>query len=210
MRLGSLRGRGEHAVLVKKPENPKGSEELRSREATLRRFYRPERFPFCDVLESHFDVIRAEEERVDRACYRPWIERELYTEGGWRVTTLFLDGPSEMLEPQCEHNVELCPRTAQLLRSIPGLVGAAFSMLMPGTSIYSHRGLERRVLRCHLGLDVPDGCALRFRDEERTWIEGKCLVFEDTLVHDAWNRGERPRIALLADFAKAVYDPGGP
>jgi beta-hydroxylase len=37
-------------------------------------------------------------------------------------------------------------------------------------------------------------------DQVQDWQEGKCLVFDDTTEHEAWNRGDRTRVVLLIDF----------
>jgi aspartyl/asparaginyl beta-hydroxylase (cupin superfamily) len=80
---------------------------------------------------------------------------------------------------------------------------AGFSRLAPGTHIKPHRGYEGYagyVLRAHLGLDVPPNCVIRVLDQTRGWDEGKCIVFDDSSEHEAWNFGDRPRTVLLLDF----------
>jgi aspartyl/asparaginyl beta-hydroxylase (cupin superfamily) len=58
------------------------------------------------------------------------------------------------------------------------------------------------VLRCHLALVVPRGdVALRVDGEMRRWEAGRCLVFDDTLEHDAWNRAAADRVVLIVTFA---------
>jgi beta-hydroxylase len=37
-------------------------------------------------------------------------------------------------------------------------------------------------------------------NEVRLWKEGKCLVFDDTSEHEAWNLSDRHRDVLLLDF----------
>ena len=51
--------------------------------------------------------------------------------------------------------VEMCPRTAALMREIPGMTTAMFSILSPRKHILDHRGPYKGVLRYHLGLIVP-------------------------------------------------------
>jgi beta-hydroxylase len=88
-----------------------------------------------------------------------------------------------------------------LIENIPNLVTAGFSSLRPGTHIAPHTGYPDGVLRCHLGLVVPEtGCGIRVGDETRHWEVGKCLVFDDTLEHEAWNHSDRTRVILLLDF----------
>jgi aspartate beta-hydroxylase len=74
-----------------------------------------------------------------------------------------------------------------------------------GTHISAHRGPTNLRVRCHLGIDVPDGdCAIRVGDETRQWIEGECLVFDDHFEHEAWNRTAADRIVLIVD----LWHPG--
>jgi aspartyl/asparaginyl beta-hydroxylase (cupin superfamily) len=53
-----------------------------------------------------------------------------------------------------------------------------------------------------LGLVVPPGCLLRVAGETRAWQEGRCLIFDDTLEHEAWNNSDQPRGVLLLDFLR--------
>jgi beta-hydroxylase len=101
-----------------------------------------------------------------------------------------------------EGALRACPRTAKALEHVPHLTTAGFSRLAPGAHIQPHKGWVKTVYRGHLGLVVPEGCALRVGDETRVWSEGKCLVFDDTFEHEAWNRAASERIVLLFDFAR--------
>lgn len=46
--------------------------------------------------------------------------------------------------------------------------------------------------------------------EERAWEEGKMLIFDDSLTHEAWNKSDRIRIVLLIDFLtpKGIQNQG--
>jgi aspartyl/asparaginyl beta-hydroxylase (cupin superfamily) len=48
-----------------------------------------------------------------------------------------------------------------------------------------------------LPLVVPPGCGIRVGDETREWREGELLIFDDSVEHEAWNRGEGVRTVLL-------------
>ena len=100
------------------------------------------------------------------------------------------------------------PLTTQLVERIPGMVMAGFSRLAPGTHITPHKGYggwAEFVLRCHLGLTVNDGCALRVGGETRQWQAGKTLVFCDAAEHEAWNAGDTERVVLLLDFRNPAF-----
>ena len=73
----------------------------------------------------------------------------------------------------------------------------------PGCEIYPHHGYTGDVLRCHLGLIVPEGdCCLKVDDEVKSWKEGEILFFDDTKRHSAWNKTNDIRIILLTDLKR--------
>ena len=93
----------------------------------------------------------------------------------------------------------------KLVESIPGITTAGFSSLAPETHIVPHEGYSKAVLGCHLGLIVPNDCGIRVGSQTKNWTKGKCLIFDDTVEHEAWNRSHHPRIVLLIDFKKANF-----
>jgi beta-hydroxylase len=103
--------------------------------------------------------------------------------------------------------LERCPVTAEALAGVPGLTTAGFSRVAPGTHIKPHTGWVSTVYRAHLGLVVPEDCALRVADQTRPWGEGDVLVFDDTAEHEAWNHSTRPRVVLLSDFLRPGFGP---
>ena len=73
-------------------------------------------------------------------------------------------------------------------------------MLDAGTHILPHFGPTNIRLRCHLGLQVPEGCTLRVAEETRAWQEGRCLIFDDSFDHEVRHSGQGQRVVLLIDF----------
>ncbi len=126
-----------------------------------------------------------------------YIETGLYNRG-WEVLALWNLPHRESL-PEATKRF---PLTATLLeRLVPTHGAVAFSVLAPGTHIRPHTGRAGPYLRCHLGLEVPQGdCGLRVGSETRSWIAGELLVFDDRLEHEAWNRTSQRRVVLLFDF----------
>lgn len=182
-------------------------------------FYPTEYFPFTRTLEQHWQTVLDELLALPDTRFMPWPETFLY-EAGWDVFGLYASGK------RIADNCALCPETTQLVETIPGLVTAGFSSLKPMTRIKPHVGyaysysangevrsdgaLNRDVLRCHLGLIVPkayteNGCALRVADQTHPWTQGECFVFDDTVVHEAWNLTFMTRVVLLLDFRKAAF-----
>ncbi|MBE9035706.1 aspartyl/asparaginyl beta-hydroxylase domain-containing protein [aff. Roholtiella sp. LEGE 12411] len=156
-------------------------------------FYKTTDFKFLDALESNWLLIKEELNRLQQNHFTPWHEKFLYNKG-WEVFGLYA------FEKKLEGNCHLCPETAELVESIPGMTTAGFSCLAPGTHILPHIGYSKAVLRSHLGLIVPDNCGIRVGNQTLNWQEGKCLIFDDTVEHEAWNKSNFPRIVLLIDF----------
>ncbi|AGY58495.1 aspartyl/asparaginyl beta-hydroxylase domain-containing protein [Gloeobacter kilaueensis] len=156
-------------------------------------YYDAGQFAFTAALEANWQTIRRELEQLGDGDFIAWPEKYLYGKG-WDIFGLYAFGI------KVAANCEQCPETTRLVEQIPGLTTAGFSSLKPGTHIAPHTGYPDGLLRCHLGLVVPENCALRVGDETRSWQEGRCLVFDDTTEHEAWNRGAHTRIVLLLDF----------
>lgn len=94
------------------------------------------------------------------------------------------------------------PRTLELLRSVPGLESAVYSILEPGTVIHPHKGWSPDILRFHLGLTPYQDAALKVGDSILTWDEGSTFIFDDMETHEVWHRGDRTRISFIVDFRR--------
>ena len=179
-------------------------------------FYDDALFPWMRELESRTDVIKAElqemlasrgEEFVPYIQYKPgdpviqWDK--LNHSRNWSGFHLYAHG-----QPVHEH-LSQCPRTAEALAlvdsvEIAGLCpNAMFSALVPGAHIPPHTGETNARLVAHLPLVVPDGCTFRVGYDTRSWREGKCWVFDDTLEHEARNDSRQLRVILMFD----VWNP---
>lgn len=100
---------------------------------------------------------------------------------------------------------EACPRTTALVERMPLSrirdhgPEALFSVLRPGTHILPHRGVTNTRLVTHLPLIVPENCALNVGGELHEWEVGRCVTFDDTFEHEAWNRSGQTRVVLIMD-----------
>lgn len=120
--------------------------------------------------------------------------------------TYFLYGYGIKFDANCDR----LPETTRIIEQIPGMKTAFFSILMPGKHIPEHRGPYKGVLRCHLGLIIPQPgelCAIRVGDEVRHWQPGKCLVFDDSYPHEAWNKTDEIRVVLFLDIIRPMRFP---
>ncbi|MEO6709237.1 MAG: aspartyl/asparaginyl beta-hydroxylase domain-containing protein [Planctomycetota bacterium] len=105
--------------------------------------------------------------------------------------------------------VVLCPKTVALVRSIPSINAAAFTMLPPGTKLGKHRDPFATSLRYHLGLVTPKapGCRIWVDGQEHTWHDGLDLVFDETYIHWAENATAENRIILFCDVTRPLRTP---
>lgn len=87
-----------------------------------------------------------------------------------------------------------------LCRTSAGTPSVLFSKLTPGTHIPPHNGMVNTRLICHLPLIIPQNCGLRVGNETIEWTEGELIIFDDTIEHEAWNKGTRDRVVLLFDI----------
>jgi len=155
----------------------------------------PDQFEFVTALEAGWQTMVGELNQLPADAFIPYPERYLLDKRtGWDIFGLYFLGV------KIDLNCELCPATAERVRAVPGMITAAFSRLDPGAHIVPHSGKPVGVLRCHLGLDVPEKTGLRVADDIRRWEHGRCLLFDDTSEHEAWNLDSRPRTVLLLDF----------
>ena len=77
---------------------------------------------------------------------------------------------------------------------------ALYSILEPHTHIPPHNGMLNTRLICHLPLIVPDNCRLRVGNHTRAVEEGKVLIFDDSIEHEAWNDSDEVRVILLFEI----------
>jgi aspartyl/asparaginyl beta-hydroxylase (cupin superfamily) len=163
-------------------------------------YFDPDVYPFAVPLRVGWGEILREYQSI-RDGLVDWPEPELHGEG-WKVFGLF-DFPHG--HPIAE-NIRRCPFTASLVeRHVPGHGAAGFSVLRPATRLKPHHGYAGAFFRCQLGLIVPPGdCGLKVGDEVRGWEVGGLLVFDDRVLHDAWNLTHAERVVLLFDFVPHV------
>lgn len=132
-------------------------------------------------------------------------QTHLTDDHGWK--TFFLKIYGHRIEDNCA----LCPETARILDSIPGVYTAVFSILAPRKHIPKHRGPYKGVLRCHLPLKVPEhaeNCWIEVGGEIRHWENGRCLVFDDTYRHRVENNTDESRVVLFLDVKRPMTTAG--
>lgn len=113
----------------------------------------------------------------------------------WRVFML------KAYENWMEANCAQAPKTTELLRQIPGITSAMFSIVGPRKHIPPHIGFYKGVFRYHLGLIVPKSgpCYIIVDDKKYQWKEGEDVLFDDTYTHSVYNESDETRVILFCD-----------
>lgn len=182
-------------------------------ELPQRQFFEREEFPWATALEDATDAIRSELRGVLSAGVgmSPYLEasqdRPNFDTNGllgnpdWSAFYLIRNG--EVVG----ENVARCPATFDAIQALPlcridgRTPSVLFSILKPGTRIPPHSGFMNARLICHLPLIVPKDCgALRVGNETRPWTEGRLMVFDDSIEHEAWNSSAEVRVVLIFDI----------
>jgi beta-hydroxylase len=165
-------------------------------------------FDWVERLEKNSEVIRQElvallygQKHLPNIQELSPRQTNLSRQDGWKSYFFYLLGH------RIDESYKRCPETGKLLDSIPGLALAFFSVLAPGMHIKRHRGSYKGVLRCHLGLIVPEprtNVRMQVADRMVYWEEGKCVIFDDTHKHEVWNDTDGIRVVLLFDVCRPL------
>jgi aspartyl/asparaginyl beta-hydroxylase (cupin superfamily) len=176
-----------------------------------RQFFERDEFGWVEEIEAATPTIRDELVALINADaeFRPYVQdvpnrpqrdfHRLNNDPSWSALYLWKDGKL------VEENAARCPATVAALGKVPlSRIGSRtpavlFSRLEPGAHIPGHSGMLNSRLICHLPLIVPPGCWLRVGNETREVQEGKLLIFDDSIEHEAKNPSAEMRIILLFD-----------
>ena len=176
-------------------------------------FYERDEFDWVETVEAATDDIRSELQPImsDPSKFSPYLQADaahldqeddnLINSNDWGALFLWDYG---RLVPEI---AKLFPNTVKALEAapLPAVPGQApmalFSKITPDTRIPPHHGFLNTRLICHLPIIVPENCgALRVGNEERPWVEGEMLIFDDSIEHEAWNTSDEERVVLLFEI----------
>ncbi|HEX8261477.1 MAG TPA: aspartyl/asparaginyl beta-hydroxylase domain-containing protein [Allosphingosinicella sp.] len=171
-------------------------------------FYDREDFDWVPSIEAATDVIREELLAVMATGigdFCPYIRPEpnqprhhpLFNKTEWSALFFVENGRLS------EETIARCPETWKAVQAapLPWIAGweptVMFSLLRAKTAIPPHSGTHNTRLICHLPLIVPPDCGFRVGNQIRQWEEGKLLLFDDTIEHEAWNNSSEDRVVLI-------------
>jgi ornithine lipid ester-linked acyl 2-hydroxylase len=173
-------------------------------------------FPMHQLLKDNWQTIQAEliellknENSIPKFHEVDRIQRFISDkdQSAWRVFMF------KAYDNWQEANVAKAPKTAALLKQVPGITTAMFSIIGPKKHIPPHNGFYKGVWRYHLGLIIPkEGeCYIVNGGERYDWKEGEDVLFDDTFKHAVWNRTNETRVVLFCDVFRTdlpkVFQP---
>ncbi len=166
---------------------------------TQRRWHDRNDFAITKALQDSFEDIRREVDALDDPDFYHDSEG-LVRDGQWRIFHFYERGKKHQANcARCPVITEIIERHDEAIRAPGGLI--YISRMVPGTHIVPHVGPTNLRLRSHLGIHVPEGdCRLCLGGETRGWVEGECIVFDDTFEHEAWNFTNEARTVLIVDI----------
>jgi beta-hydroxylase len=100
----------------------------------------------------------------------------------------------------------LCPKTVELIQSIPSVNAAMFALLPPGGDLGRHRDPFAGSLRYHLGLSTPNSekCCIFVDGQPYHWRDGEAVMFDETFIHWAENKTDQMRVILFCDVERPL------
>ncbi|MCU7958700.1 MAG: aspartyl/asparaginyl beta-hydroxylase domain-containing protein [gamma proteobacterium symbiont of Bathyaustriella thionipta] len=168
----------------------------------------PADFDFVPTLENNWQAIRKELDAILSvksalpSFHELSPDQKRISHGDhWKMFVLYGFGR------WAQRNTSRCPETVEILKQIPGLRNAFFSILAPHFHVTPHCGVSKAVIRCQLALKVPqdrENLFIRVDKEIMHWTEGKCMVFDDTYNHEVQNNSDETRAVLFLDIDRPM------
>ena len=178
-------------------------------ELPQRQFYESHEFPWLESMLALLPAMQGELAAVEDEGFSPYVtgapnrpapNNPLLDDPAWGVFWFWKDGA-----PVAE-NAARCPATMAALEHapMPRMPGrspvAHWSRLLPGAHITPHHGMLNTRLIVHIPIRTAPECGLRVGNESREWRDRVPLIFDDSIEHEAWNRGGAARTVLLFEI----------
>jgi len=165
-------------------------------------------YPCVRHLEAHYLELQAEADQIAPVDYDDWPQKDGYS-GSWKVFCFYSRDPKWYLAASCPPHALRCPRTLSIVKRIPGVSRAGYSLLLPGTHIAPHRDGQTNgedLLRIHMALRTNAKSGMRVGKKTVVWEQGRCLIFDGQEEHEAANMGDTPRVVLMVDVDRDALE----
>lgn len=169
-------------------------------------YYDLKQFPELTIFEENWEVIRDEAQKLVDQGYIKAAENNddmgfnSFFKRGWK--RFYIKWYDEFL-PSAQ---ALCPKTIEILKTVPGINGAMFTLLPKEGRLKEHRDPYAGSLRYHLGLITPNSekCRIYVDGIPYFWKDGEGVLFDETYIHSALNEAETDRIIFFCDVERPL------
>ena len=169
-------------------------------------FINTDKFESARILNENWETIRKEaqalfdNERIGPSEQLDDLAFNSFFRTGWG--RFYLKWYDDFLPSARQY----CPKTVELVESLPDINAAMFASLPPGAKLVSHRDPFAGSLRYHLGLFTPNSkeCFINVDGENYFWRDGESVMFDETYIHTAENNTNEPRVILFCDVNRPM------
>ena len=163
-------------------------------------------FPELAILKDNWEIIRdeslslAQDGHISASTGTNDLAFNSFFRTGWK--RFYLKWYDDFLPSAQQH----CPKTVELLKSMPNINAAMFASLPPDARLSAHRDPYAGSLRYHLGLKTPnsDACMITIDGQPYSWRDGEDILFDETYIHSAENGTSDQRIILFCDIHRPL------
>jgi beta-hydroxylase len=168
-------------------------------------FWDPETFAWSNEFSNNTTKIITELEKyLQKRNLSPYFNLNMTNEENkWNTLSL------KTWDIELFKNQNQFPFTTSLIKKYPQILSVSFNKLEAGGIILPHCGDTNGILRCHLGLIIPDekeNCFLKVNEEIRFWEKGKWLIFTDAFTHEAVNKTSSSRYIMVIDIIREEFE----
>lgn len=168
-------------------------------------------FPEGRILMENWNIIREELDGIMKNIDKiplfhqvDGLQKGISAKDGIPWKTFIIKGFDKWLP----HNAGKVPETTELIKKLPRVKLAMFSVIEGGKHIPAHFGFFKSVLRYHLAMIIPEGeCYIEVGVQRYYWKEGEQVLFDDTYRHEVWNNTKERRVVLFLDVLRDLPGP---
>jgi aspartyl/asparaginyl beta-hydroxylase (cupin superfamily) len=154
-------------------------------------------FPFVPMLEKSANTLRRElSVYLKHHKFKPYLGPESPEWAkGWRSVLLCANNRKTIRSYQLPASMKLLDRIREQNGWVQEFV---FLQLSPGERLPVHVDAHNYFATVHLGIHVGPGAGMRAGSASKWLQEGKCVAFDNSFFHTAWNEGDQERVVLAA------------
>ncbi len=158
-----------------------------------------------NTIKEELDSVLADVESIPKFHEVDKLQRFISAKDDKAWRTFILKG----FDKWVDGNRRQMPKTTELLKQLPQITTAMFSIIDGGKHIPPHVGFFKTVLRYHLAFIVPGDQPVYIivGGERYDWKVGEDVLFDDTYRHEVWNKSDQRRVVLFCDVLRGESMP---